>query len=50
LAIIATVSMNPLNPLRYRLREILSDAQAFDFKEHIWPDITGGHSVPVFVH
>jgi len=50
LAIIATVSMNPLNPLRYRLREILPDAQAFDFKEHIWPDIIGGHSVPVFVH
>ncbi|KAJ5412620.1 uncharacterized protein N7487_006979 [Penicillium crustosum] len=49
LAIIAAVSMNPLSPLRYRLREILPDARAFDFKEHIWPDITGGVSVPVFV-
>ncbi|KAJ5618139.1 hypothetical protein N7537_003253 [Penicillium hordei] len=49
LAIIAAVSMNPLSPLRYRLREILPDGRAFDFKEHIWPDITGGLSVPVFV-
>ncbi|CAI7583344.1 unnamed protein product [Penicillium palitans] len=49
LAIIAAVSMNPLSPLRYRLREILPDARAFDFKEHIRPDITGGLSVPVFV-
>ncbi|KAJ6072353.1 hypothetical protein N7467_010438 [Penicillium canescens] len=49
-AIIAAVSMNPLNPLRYRLREILPDARAFDFKEHIWPDITAGLSVPVFVY
>lgn len=50
LAIIATVSMNPLNPLRDRLREILPDARAFDFKEHIWPDVTSGRSVPVFVY
>ncbi|KAF4768008.1 hypothetical protein N7455_000069 [Penicillium solitum] len=49
LAIIAAVSMNPLSPLRYRLRDILPDARAFDFKEHIWPDITGSLSVPVFV-
>ncbi|KAJ5374333.1 hypothetical protein N7517_006339 [Penicillium concentricum] len=50
LAIIATVSMNPLNPLRYRLREILPDARAIDFKEQIWPDITAGGSVPIFIH
>ncbi|KAJ5509781.1 hypothetical protein N7527_011924 [Penicillium freii] len=50
LAIIAAVSMSPLNPLRYRLREILPDARAFDFKEHIRPDIAAGLSVPVFVH
>lgn len=50
LAIIAAVSMGPLSPLRYRLREILPDARAFDFKEHIWPDIAAGLSVPVFVH
>lgn len=49
-AIIAAVSMNPLNPLRYRLREILPDARALDFKEHIWPDITAGLSVPVYVY
>ena len=50
LAIIAAVSMSPLNPLRYRLRESLPDARAFDFKEHIRPDIAAGLSVPVFVH
>lgn len=50
LGIIAAVSMNPLNPLRYRLREILPDARAFDFKEHIRPDIAAGLSIPVFVH
>ncbi|CAI7623458.1 unnamed protein product [Penicillium glandicola] len=50
LAMIATVSMNPLSPLRYRLREILPDARASDYKEHIWSDITTGLSVPVFVH
>lgn len=50
LGIIAAVSMNPLNPLRYRLRKILPDARAFDFKEHIRPDIAAGLSIPVFVH
>ncbi|KAJ5986156.1 hypothetical protein N7451_010521 [Penicillium sp. IBT 35674x] len=50
MAIIATVSMNPLNSLRYRLREILPDARAFDFKEHIRPDITTDLSLPVFAY
>ncbi|KAJ5823845.1 hypothetical protein N7447_006185 [Penicillium robsamsonii] len=50
LGIIATVSINPLNSMRHRLREILPDSGGFDFKEHIWPDITGGRSVPVFVY
>lgn len=49
-AIIATVNMNPLNSLRYRLREILPDARAFDFKEHIRPDITTDLSFPVFAY
>ncbi|KAJ5187870.1 hypothetical protein N7449_010864 [Penicillium cf. viridicatum] len=50
LIIIAAVSMNPLTPLRHRLREILPDARAFDFKEHIRPDLLAGRSVPVFVY
>ncbi|KZN93642.1 hypothetical protein EN45_038260 [Penicillium chrysogenum] len=49
LAIIAAVSMNPLNPLRHRFREILQDVGPYVYKEHIWPDITAGLSVPVFV-
>ena len=50
-AIIASVSFNPLNPLRYRLRQILPpDARAFDLKEHIRPDITTDLSVPVFAY
>lgn len=48
--IVAVVSMNPLSPLRYRLREILPDAKHFDFKEHDRPDITAGLSVAVFVY
>lgn len=48
--IVAAVSMNPLSPLRYRLREILPDAKPFDFKEHIRPDITAGLSIPMFVY
>ncbi|OQE13189.1 hypothetical protein PENFLA_c052G10441 [Penicillium flavigenum] len=50
LAIIAAVSMNPLNPLRHRFREILQDAGPFVYKENIWPDNTAGLSVPVFVY
>ncbi|KAJ6190986.1 hypothetical protein N7519_001007 [Penicillium mononematosum] len=50
LAIIAAVSMNPLNPLRHRFREILQDAGPSVYKEHIWPDNTAGLSVPVFVY
>jgi hypothetical protein len=48
--IVPAVSMNPLSPLRYRLREILPDAKSFDFKEHIRPDTTSALSVPVFVY
>lgn len=50
MAVIATVSMNPLSSLRYRLRDILPDARAFDFKEHIRPDITTDLSLPVFAY
>lgn len=49
-AIVATVSMNPLSPLRFRLREILPDAPAHGFKENIRPGISVGLSVPVYVH
>jgi hypothetical protein len=50
MAIIAAVSVNPLNPLRFRLRQILPDARAFDFKEHIRPDIATDLSLPVFAY
>lgn len=50
MAIIAAVSTHPLNSLRYRLREILPDSRAFDFKEDIRPDITTDLSLPVFVY
>lgn len=49
-AIIATVSMNPLSPLRLRLRGVLPDAPAHGYKENIRPDISVGLSVPVYVH
>lgn len=50
MATIAAVSMNPLNLLRYRVRQILPDAPVFYFKEHIRPDITTDLSVPVFAY
>lgn len=50
LAIVATVSMNPLSPLRHRFRELLPDAPTHGFKENIRPDIAVGLSVPVYVH
>ncbi|KAJ5353348.1 hypothetical protein N7452_002322 [Penicillium brevicompactum] len=50
LAIIATVSMNPLAPLRRRFRGFLPDAATHGFKENIRPDIAAGLSVPVYVH
>ncbi|KAJ5622277.1 hypothetical protein N7528_005509 [Penicillium herquei] len=55
-AVIAAISVNPLSPLRYRLREILpatvtgSDSGVSGFKEHIRPDITTDLSVPVFAY
>ncbi|KAJ5734419.1 hypothetical protein N7493_003205 [Penicillium malachiteum] len=53
-AVIAAISVNPLSPLRYRLREILpasgSDSGVSGFKEHILPDITTDLSVPVFAY
>ncbi|CAG7920132.1 unnamed protein product [Penicillium olsonii] len=49
-AIIATVSMNPLSPLRLRLREILPDAPAHGYRENIWSDTSDDLSVPVYVH
>ncbi|KAJ5731275.1 uncharacterized protein N7483_005783 [Penicillium malachiteum] len=51
-AVIATISVNPLSPLRYRLREILpaSDSGVSGFKEHIRPDIATDLSVPVFAY
>ncbi|KAJ5708304.1 hypothetical protein N7488_008105 [Penicillium malachiteum] len=53
-AVIAAISVNPLSPLRYRLREILpatgSDSGVSGFKEHIRPDITTDLSVPVFLY
>lgn len=50
LAIVATVSMNPLAPLRRRFRGFLPDAATHGFKENIRPDIAAGLSVPVYVH
>ncbi|KAJ6015527.1 hypothetical protein N7540_010118 [Penicillium herquei] len=51
-AVIAAISVNPLSPLRYRLREILpaSDSGVSGFKEHIRPDITTDLSVSVFAY
>ncbi|KAJ5964023.1 uncharacterized protein N7479_003899 [Penicillium vulpinum] len=50
LTIIAAVSMNPSKPLQHRPCEILPNAWGFGFKQPIWPDITAGLSIPMFVY